>query len=274
MAILTLADVQAGGKPPVPLIKTGIAMAAVAAYRGHTYWYASGNPGASSATAIGINGGAVTYSSSATTIAGRIYRANPSGAEEAKIARLSLTPNGTSGTFWLIDRLWHNSGLIVTSTGAQAITPATLPARDLNATTNGLGVMAAIEWSATGGAGTPTVTLTYTDQDGNTGATGTFTGVATPPVGTFEIFNFAAGDSGIRAPTSFIQSATRTAGTMHLVLFRVLAQVETANLIGSSIDIISSGGIKILNDAVLQLVFFPNATTATSLVGTYIETQK
>jgi hypothetical protein len=98
--------------------------------------------------------------------------------------------------------------------------------------------------------------------------------VATPPVGTFEIFTLAAGDTGIRAPTSFIQSATRTSGTMHLVLFRVLAQVEvTAANIGNAIDALTGGMPVIYNDSVLQLVWFPSATTATNFMGQYIETQ-
>ncbi len=270
MAITTLDGAIAGMRAPQPFMKVGVTMAAVAAQRAYTPWYANGNPGASTATAVGVNGEAVTPALGST--GGRILRTNPVSGN-AHLARLAV--NATSaGTLWLIDRLWHNSGLTVTSTTAQAITPATLPARSGDGTSNGANVMAAIEWSATGGAGTPTVTLTYTDQDGNTGATGTFTGVASPPVGTFEIFTLAAGDTGIRAPTSFIQSATRTSGTMHLVLFRVLAQIEvTSANIGNAIDALTSGLPQIYNDSVLQLVWFPTATTATTITGQYIETQ-
>ena len=272
MAITTLDGVLAGMQPPKPITKVGITMAAVGAMRGYTNWYAAGNPGASTATAAGVNGEAVTPSVSAATVAGRIPRTNP-GSGSSYLARLAIQAS-TAGSLMLIDRLWHNSGLVVTSTSAQAITPATLPARDGAGGTNGANVLAAIEWSATGGAGTPTVTLTYTDQDGNTGATGTFTGVASPPVGTFEIFTLAAGDTGVRAPTSFIQSATRNSGAMHLVLFRVLAQLEvTAANIGNAIDALTSGMPRIYNDSVLQLVWFPSATTATNFIGSYIETQ-
>ena len=267
MAITTLDGAIAGMQAPDPIIKTGIATAAVGAMRGYTLWYAAGNPGAATANAAGINGAAVSG-----VVAGQIPRVNPVSGN-AYLARLAINAS-TAGTLWLIDRLWNNSGLVVTSTTAQAITPATLPARDNAGSTNGAAVMAAIEWSATGGAGTPTVTLTYTDQDGNTGATGTFTGVASPPVGTFEIFTLAAGDTGVRAPTSFIQSATRTSGTMHLVLFRVLAQIEvTAANIGNAIDALTSGMPRIYDDSVLQLVWFPSATTATNFMGQYIETQ-
>lgn len=271
MAITTLDGAIAGMQAPVPLVKVGIATAAVGAMRGYSPWYANGNPGASVANAAGVNGDAVTPADG-TAVQGRIPRTNP-GAGNAYLARLGISAS-TAGTLWLIDRLWHNSGLTVTSTAAQAITAATLPARSGDGTTNGANVMAAMEWSATGGAGVPTVTLTYTDQDGNAGNTGTITAVASPPVGTFEIFTLAAGDTGIRAPTSFIQSATRTSGTMHLVLFRVLAQVEvTAANIGNAIDALTSGMPRIYDDSVLQLVWFPSATTATNFIGQYIETQ-
>lgn len=271
MAITTLDGVIAGMRVPQPFMKQGNTMAAAGAYRGHTVWYESGNPGASVANAAGVNGQAVTPGLG-TSVNGRIRRTNP-GAGNAHLATLAVHAS-QQGTLWLIDRLWQNSGLSVTSTSAQAITPATLPARSGDGTTDGANIMAAVEWSAAGGAGAPTVTLTYTDQDGNTGATGTLTGVTTPARGTFEIFTLAAGDTGIRVPTSFIQSATRTSGTMHLVLFRLLAQVTvSAANIGNAIDALTSGMPQVYDDSVLQLVWMQTGTTATNISGQYIETQ-
>lgn len=273
MAITTLDGAIAGMQVPQPIMKVGGTMAAVAAQRAYTPWYAAGNPGASTATAIGVNGEAVTPALGST--GGRILRVNPTGGSNAYIARIAANATST-GTLWLIDRLWQNSGLSVTSTAGQAITSAALPPRDNNGTTNGAGVMAAIEWSTAGGTGTPTVTLNYNDQDGVAG-TGTFTAVASPPAGTFEIFTLGAGDTGVRSLTSassFQQSATRTSGTMHLVLFRVLAQIEvTSANIGNAIDAITAGMPRIYDNSVLQLVWFPTATTATTITGQYIETQ-
>ena len=270
MAITTLDGAIAGMRAPEPFMKVGITMAAVASQRAYTHWYATGNPGASLATTIGINGEAVIPS--LNSVGGRIRRTNPASGN-AHLARLAVSAT-SAGTLWLIDRVWQNSGLNVTSTSAQAISAAALPSRCGDGTANGANIMAAIEWSNTAGSGTPTVTLTYTDQDGNTGATGTFTGAFAAPVGTFEVFNFTAGDTGVRAPTSFIQSATRNSGAMHLVLFRVLAQVEvTAANIGNAIDALTSGLPQLYDDSVLQLVWFPTATTATTIMGQYIETQ-
>lgn len=271
MPITTLDGVIAGFQAPVPFVKVGVTMAVAGAMRGHTPWYAAGNPGASVANAIGVNGQAVTPALG-TSVGGRILRTNPVSGN-AYLGRLAVTANQT-GVLLLIDRLWQNSGLVVTSTAAQAITPVALPARSGDGTVNGTNVMVAMEWSAAGGAGTPTVTLTYTDQDGNAGASAVLTGVASPPVGTFEIFTLAAGDFGIRSVQSFIQSATRTSGAMHLVLFRVLAQVEvtTAN-IGNAIDALTSGRPLLYDDTTLQLVWIQSGATGVNLIGQYIETQ-
>lgn len=272
MAITTLDGVIAGFVPPVPFFKLGGTMASVSARRAYTPWYASGNPGPSTGTTVGVDGEAVTPSLS--SVEGRIHRTNPTGSNLAYVGRLTANAS-VAGTLWLIDRLWQNSGLSVTSTAAQPITPAALPPRDADGTTNGRDVFAAIEWRTAGGAGTPTVTLTYTDQNGNTGVTATVSAVTTPPVGTFELFYpQEGGNTGVRAPTSFIQSATRTSGAMHLVLFRVLAQVEVPSAnIGNAIDALTGGMPRVYNDSVLQLVWFPTTTTGTGIFGQYIETQ-
>jgi hypothetical protein len=269
MAITTLDGVIAGFQTPQTLAKLGITMSAVGPLRAYTPWYANGTPGASTATAIGINGEACTPALG--SVGSRIRRTNPVTGN-AHLGRLAMQ-SSAAGTLWLIDRLWQNSGLSTTSTVAQAITPVALPARSADGTANGADVMAAIEWSAAGGAGTPTVTLTYTDQDGNAGMSALMTAVTAPPSGTFEIFSLAAGDTGIRSVQSFIQSATRTSGTMHLVLFRLIAPIEcTAPNVGNAIDALTSGMPRIYNDSVLQTLWFPTATAGVNMNGQYIET--
>lgn len=130
---LTLDSMVAGFRMPRPIIKTGATMSAVGALRGYTPWYANGSPGAATANAVGVNGAAVVG-----PVSGMIPRENPSGGQSAYLARWSMQTNVT-GSLWLIDRLWHNSGLVVTSTAGQAITSATLPARDIAGTKNGDG---------------------------------------------------------------------------------------------------------------------------------------
>lgn len=270
MAITTLDGVIAGFQPPVPIIKaaSGV-MAAVGALRGYTVWYNPGSPGASVATVIGVNGEAVTPALG--SVGGRLPRTNPATLN-AYLGRLAISASN-QGTLWLIDRMWQNSGLSTTVTTAQGITPAALPPRSGDGTINGGNVLAAMEWGATGGAGAPTVTLTYTDQAGVAGKSAVLTAVTAPPQGTFEIFTLAGGDTGIRSVQSFIQSATRTSGGQHLVLFRVLAMVEvSAANTGNAVDALTSGMPRLFNDTTLQLVWFPTAVTGVNLTGQYIET--
>jgi len=256
----TLDALVAGLRPPIPILKVGTAAEAAGVW--HSHWYAPGVPGAGAAPSSGVNGG-----SHSSPLAGQILRDAPAGGLDAYLANLRLGAT-VQGVLLLCDRLWTNSGLSVTSTSAQAITPAALPARSEDATANGKGVLAAVEWSAAGGAGTPTVTLTYTDQDGNTGATGTLVGNATPVAGAFEVFGLAAGDTGVRAPTSFIQSATRTSGTMHLVLFRILASLSIGQAnVADKLDVFSGGMPELIDGTVPFLVQIPSATTATSISG-------
>jgi len=275
MAITTLDGVIAGAKPPVPYIKLGATTAAVAGQRGFTFWYASGNPSGSIAGTAGVNGEQVNNAISSSNTQGKLSRTDPVGAAKAYLARFTGSAT-TAGSLWLVDRLWQNSGLSVT--GNTAMTATALPPRDRNGSTNGDGVLAAIEWSATGGAGTPLVTLSYTDSGGNA-ANGTFTAVTTPPIGTFEIFaqntTPSTSGTGVRAPTFLTNASTRTSGTMHLVLFRVIAQLDVtvANL-GNAIDALTSGMPEIYPYSVLQLVYFPSATATTPVVtGQYVETQ-
>jgi len=273
MAITTRAGAISGLQIPTYVAKA-LAGDSQATNRLITSWYATGWPTAATANAAGINGQAVSAS---TYPANCIQRNNPPSGN-AYVSDLSLSQgvNGSNlpGVMYLCDRLWENSGLSVTSTTAQAITPATLPARDRLASTNGDNVWAGVEWSSAGGAGTPTVTLTYTNQAGTTGQSATFTGLTAPPAGTMEIFQLAAGDNGVRAPTSFIQSATRTSGTMHLVLFRVIAAVAmTIPGRQAQGDLFRLGFPKVLNDSCLFFLFRSNSTSQLPiLTGQYQET--
>jgi hypothetical protein len=266
MTITTQDGIIAGMQVPVSYTKVGIAMAAAGSMRGYNPRYANGNPGPATAPSAGVNGTAVTGPGN------QIARANP-GTGLAYAANMDMASN-VPGYLWLIDRLWENSGLSTTLTTSQAITAAALPSRDRNGAALGDGIMAAVEWSATGGAGTPTVTLTYTDQGGNANKTATLIGVNAPPVGTFEIFTPTAASGGIRAPSAFLQSATRTSGTMHLVLFRKLLAISCplANVAGV-VDALTGGMPRVFDNSCLELIWFPSSTTAVNLLGGYNETQ-
>ena len=264
MAISTLDGVLAGMVVPQPLLKVGIAMEAIG--KPHSHFYSVGSPGAAVAPTPGVNGAALT------TYSGQIPWTNP-GAGNSYLARLALAASQAC-TILVCDRLWHNSGLSVTLTSSQAITSPTWPTRDINGATLGHGLLCGVEWSALGGAGTPTVTLGYTDQDGNAGATTTFAAVTTPIAGTFEMWGLAAGDTGIRSIQSYQANATRTSGTFHMVLYRILAHLSlpAANVAGA-LDALTSGFVRLYDNTVPFIIQVPSATTLTTMSGQFIVTQ-
>lgn len=224
MAITTLDGLIAGMLPSEDVFK----MAATAKAAGviHTSAYIAGRPGAAVACTAGLAGEALT------SLAGQIpFPATVSG-KNIHVARLEAGQANGIGAFTLIDRLWQNSGFTVTSTGAQTVSSAAFPARDRDGTTNGVGVQIGLEVSATMGAGTPTLTVSYTNSAGTAGRTGTIVCLTTLPVGSFVPMTLQAGDIGVQSVQTVTQSATMTSGTYHLVAYRSIAMIPcpTANV--------------------------------------------
>ena len=170
MAITTRDGIIAGVKPAEDILKVG---AATVAARFYSPFYVAGRPGAAAANVAGTAGLALT------SYAGQIPFANPVSGN-TYLARFSASVN-VAGTLLLCDRLWHNSGLSATSASLQSFTSATWPARDMDGSTAGRGVMIGFEVSTLMGAGTPTFKLDYTNSAGTEGRTITTAAQATTP---------------------------------------------------------------------------------------------
>ena len=268
MAITTLDGVIAGCEPPQFFYKA--LSGTLGAGRPYTPFYAAGIPGAAVAPTPGLSGVALT-----TSYSGQIPFTNPVSGN-SYLARFVGLSTAQSGQLILADRLWHNSGITITSTGSQAINSVTFPARDENGTTAGAGVLLGVEVSAATGAGTPTITVTYTNSAGAGSKTGTnIIGTsATSPIGTFYPIGLAAGDTGVQSVQSLQLSATWTSGTIHLVAYRVLSVLQLANTgVSSAVDVVTGGMPVMYNNTVPFLIFVPNATTTTSLQGAMTVTQ-
>ena len=266
MAITTLDGAIAGMQPPREIIKalTGTLVAG----RPHSLLYLAGIPAAAAAPSPGI-GGAVL-----TSYAGQLPFTNPVSGN-TYLARLQAQAT-QAGSLLLCDRLWHNSGIDVTSTAEQTFTgSAQIPARDQNGNNAGIGVFGAVEVVTATGAGTPTLTLKYTDQDGNAGATAVnpIATVASSIAGSFYPIGLAAGDTGIQKAESLQLSATWTSGALSVVLYRVLARLELQAAIPNAIDALTCGFARLYNDSVPFLVFIPNTTTTSNINGHVIWTQ-
>lgn len=264
MPITTLDGVLAGALPPEPFLKVG---ATTVVGRMYTPFYVAGRPGAAAAPTPGVAGAALT------AYPGQHPWTNPV-AGHSYLARFDAACT-VAGTLVLADRLWHNSGLSATVTTPQTVNSVAWPPRDLTGTTNGGGVLIGFEISTSMGAGTPTFSMGYTNQDGTAGRSITTAAQATTmAVGTFIPMPLQPGDTGVRSVQNFTLSATMTSGVYHLVAYRELARVSlpVAN-VGAAVDAISSGFPRLYDNTVPFLLWLPATTTAPTLTGLTVVTQ-
>lgn len=268
MAITTLDGVIAGCKPPQFFYKA--LSGGLGAGRPYTPFYAAGIPGAAVAPTPGISGEALT------SYAGQIPFTNPSAGQSSYLARFVGLSSGQSGQLMLVDRLWHNSGITITSTSPQTVNSVAFPARDQNGTTDGTGVLLGVEVSSTTGTGNPTITVTYTNSDnvGSRTGTGFIATVGTSGTGSFYPIGLQAGDKGVRSVQSLQLSASWTSGTIHLVAYRVLSVIQLgASGISTAVDVVTGGMPVMYDNTVPFLIFVPVTTSSISLQGSVTVTQ-
>ena len=271
MAITTLDGAIAGFQSPRPLIKAVTPTLVVGKYQ--STWALGGLPGAGSYDTT-LNG--VVLSSSSAMVAGQVPHVDP-GSGNAYLARLQASATQAC-TILLLDRLWHNGGFTITTTTAQSITSPTWPARDAAGSTNGDGVLVAVEVSAAVGAASPAMTLQYTNQAGTAGrsaslVTGT-TALSAAAAGSMFLFGLQAGDTGIRSVQSLTLGTSWVSGTINLVALRILAALELPiAATPNSLDALTGGMPRLYNGAVPFMAILPSTTTATIVSGAYVETQ-
>lgn len=265
MAITTIDGIVAGLKAGEEFLKVGSTMEAIGVK--HSMFYTSGRPGAAATPAPGIGGAALT------TYAGQIPFTNP-GAGNSYLARFAAHST-LSGTLLLLDRLWHNSGIGITTTTGQTVNSVTWPARDRNGSTNGDAVLVALEASgAIGGGAVSNTTITYTNQSGTGSKTGTMASwPSTAVAGTFVPFQLSAGDTGVRSIQTLTLGTTYTSGTVHLVAYRVLGRIGLGPNQGSEQDAIATGFPRLYDNTVPFLVWLPSATTGVTIGGEIVVAQ-
>lgn len=143
-------------------------------------------------------------------------------------------------------------------------------------TTLGHGVRIGMEISTVTGAGLNVPRITYTDQDGNTGniANPRVAYAASSIAGAFYDFGLGAGDTGVRAVTSFINTVSMTSGAIHLVAYREIARVSIPLAATEYyVDALTSGMPKLYDNTVPFFLWIPGTTAApTALMGQVIYT--
>lgn len=255
----------------VGFMKTGTAADAAG------YWYCTskdaGFPGAWSVGTSGVNGRVTDGTQSADN--GCIPITNPATGTNY-ITEIQMA-SGVNHSHLFFDVLWVNNGLTVTTTTEQAITTPTLPARDINGSTNGEGCMIGILVTGTLGTAALTFapTVRYTNSNGDNNRTARLANIvgsqmpATPLVGTVVWFNLAAGDKGVKSIEGITQGVTFTSGTYSLFIARDIATVGTTIPNVTAQKVPNTPGIKIYNGTCMLHCVLASATTATFFSGEF-----
>lgn len=267
MTISTLDGMLAGFQPPRFFNKAVSGL--LVGGRPHSYWGVAGIPGAGSFDTT-LNG--VTLTSSTTQVSGQIPFSNPAGGQSTYLARFAACAT-QSATTYLLDRLWHNGGIGITLTSAQVIASPAWPARDINGATSGAGILLGLEVSAVTGANAPTITVSYTNSSGSSArsAVNIRTTSSGSIAGAFYPLSLQSGDAGAQSVQSVTLSASWTSGTVNLVAFKVLSQVECpVALIANSVDAITGGFPTLQLGTVPYVAILPNTTTTSNIFGNII----
>ena len=268
MAITTLNGVIAGQRPVVAYCKASFTGTAIGNY--YSSLYLAGLPGAGAAPSMGINGSALT------TRDGQIPFPTTVGGQSIYCAGVNMMMNGI-GSGYLCDLLWENSGIAVTTTTAQAITFPTLPARDLNGLTNGTGLIPVLEVVTTIGTAAPvtTCTISYTNEAGTAGRTGTLSSINTAAsAGWTGFFDLAAGDKGVRSIQSITLGTSLVSGSVSLKLIRIVSAIPVAadNRLGT-MDVVQLGMPIWYNTSVPYFIYALTSTSPGRQNGTIMWTQ-
>jgi len=221
--------------------KTSSNAAASVAGHWHEFFTATGIPtaGAFSGTA-----GVATVLNGASTGALNVGTASVSPDIRNGLSLKMQTPTATlvPATFYLVDYLLYYPACVVTGTPTTLNNTATIPRY-----TTGDGVFPIIAVQTALGATQPVLTLTYTDEAGNTGnvASAMTAPVASSAISKLFLNNgspflpLAGADKGVRKIDSYTL-ATGTTGTVSMVLVKVLAEIDLYAInTGNLIDLVS-----------------------------------
>ena len=233
----------------------------------------------------GVNGNNTDCSSAnaAATGAGALgspYLPDPTGS--LWLTNFSAV-SAIANAYLVIDILWYNTGLTVTTTTEQTFTTPTWDARDATGATTGYGLEVAIYALTTMGnaAAISNSTVRYTNTDGTGSRTAVLTAVAggqapvTPLIGTFVPFGLQSGDVGITSIQGVTLATSYVSGTMGIIVFRRLGMLTIQSAgIGSGFwftrDAYPNPQVRLYNNTCLGVVAYGvSAVTAHHFGGTF-----
>lgn len=245
-------------------------------------WYCTakdaGAPGAITVGTPGLSGRAVT-GSPPTPEPGSLWLPAPIGQWYLTYASVL---GSVAHSHMIFDLLWINSGIGVTTLGAQVINSVTLPARSADGTTNGEGCLIGLLFTAaaTNAAAIANTTVSYTNSKGVAGQTATLVAVggaqipATPVVGTLVWFSLAAGDTGVQSIQSISLNTSLVTGSVSLIIAKPIVLPQTAVPNNTGAAMIANAtlpsadpGVPLWQDPAMFHCYQASATTATTVAG-------
>lgn len=252
---------------------------------GFNYMFAKdpGMPGAFVLGTPGLNGANLDCSTAGgAAVAGSPVLLNPAtgGWYLTRFGVVGQVPN----TYQLLDLIWYNTGLVVTTTTEQALTSPVWPARDVNGAVTGEGLGIALYSTAanTNAAAIASTTVRYTNTQGVANRTATFTAQsgfqapATPVIGTWMPFQLQAGDTGVQSIQGVTLGTSYVTGTLSLFVYSQLASDGLATSNFPSGSLVSrqmlNPGVRVWNGTCLNVsVMGAPQTTAPSFTNGVIE---
>lgn len=238
----------------------------------HCNYAAAGYPGAWTPGAPGLNG-RVTDGMVAADI-GCLPLWSATGA--LYLTAMDVT-SSVAQVVAQMDVLWLNSGLVVTTTTAQAFASVALPARDQDGGTVGRGCMVGllVTGATTNAAAITNATVSYTNSAGVAGRVGSMASFpATAVAGSFIPFMLQAGDEGVRSVESVTLGTSLVTGSVSAAIVRPIVQAGVV-LANTSFQARPAGdaGVRIYPGSCLLEFELSTTTTAamTSGVATVVE---
>lgn len=270
MAIATLNDMIAASTSGQLLDSTWRkeSTSAEAAGQAHSLWRVGPQPPAGSDGAAGSGtpgAGGTAYDQAAGSLS--------LGWDDQVSFQKILTEFGcrasSASVLVLVDRLVSVSGVVLSSTGNKNLGTVALPRY-----TDGKGVRAWLEVTTATTTTAPVVTLnSYTDQDGNTGQSGTavtFPAAATN-LDTLVPINLASTDYGIQAAATINVGTAASAGAANFVLTKEIARLPLEATGGrNNILYLESMKFPVIEDGASLMLYFIASAAATATFDGYL----
>lgn len=179
------------------------------------------------------------------------------GSLTSYIDRFSLAYNATNGlTYRVSDLLWkagaYTFNAAVVNLSSQPDYSSRLPGGSYT------GTQLWVEAVSVPTPGIPTITITYTNQDGVTGRTATFTPTSNLISGRMLMMPLESGDSGVQRVESVIATNTQ-AGTYNVLITRTLIHVRTRSTINNgTFEYDKTGLVQLSDTAALFVTALPD----------------